>query len=158
MMMVVMPRPDGQPISCSSVTNSSSSDRPVITSGMTSGAVVMPESSVRPRNGPKRASAMPASVPSTTAAVAAMAAIFRLSSAASRICWFCSSAPYHFVENPPHTVTSRDSLNENTISEMIGTYRNAKPSTRASIRNQGRPPLIAALPPRTRHPGRAGRT
>ena len=57
MVMVVMPRPAGQPISCSIATNSSSSDRPVITSGMTSGAVVMAFSVKRPRNCAKRASA-----------------------------------------------------------------------------------------------------
>ena len=33
-------------------TKSSSSDRPVITSGMTSGAKTMPENSVRPRKRP----------------------------------------------------------------------------------------------------------
>ncbi len=157
MMMVVMPRPCGHPTSCSSVTNSSSSDRPVITSGITSGAVAMPDSSVRPRNGPKRASAMPVSVPSTTAAVAAIAAILRLSSAAPTICLLASRAPYHLVENPPHTVTSRDSLNEKTTSETMGMYRNAKPSTRARVRNQERPPLIV-VPPRSRRPGHAGRT
>ena len=48
MMIVVKPRPSGQPKSCSIATNSSSSDRPVMTSGITSGAVVMPDSSVRP--------------------------------------------------------------------------------------------------------------
>ena len=37
MVMVVMPRPAGQPISCSIATNSSSRDSPVITSGMTRG-------------------------------------------------------------------------------------------------------------------------
>ena len=94
------------------VTNSSSSDRPVITSGITSGAVVRPENSVRPLNGPNRASTMPASVPSTTASVAEIAATRRLSHAAFRIWSFCSSSPYHFVENPPHTVTSFDLLNE----------------------------------------------
>ena len=158
MMIVVMPRPAGQPISCSSVTNSSSSDRPVITSGITSGAVVMPDSSVRPRNGPKRARIMPANVPSTTASVAETAATLRLSHAASRICWFWISAPYHFVEKPPQTVTRRDSLNENTTSEMIGTYRNAKPSTRASTRNHGRPCIIGATLRPPRRPARAGRT
>ena len=50
MVMVVMPRPAGQPISCSSATNSSSSDSPVITSGMTKGAVVMALRVKRPRN------------------------------------------------------------------------------------------------------------
>ena len=41
-----------------------------------------------------------------------IAAICSESQAASRICWFWNSSPYHFVEKPPHTVTSRDSLNE----------------------------------------------
>ena len=50
MVMVVMPRPAGQPIDCSRATNSSSSDSPVITSGMTSGAVVIALSVKRPRN------------------------------------------------------------------------------------------------------------
>ena len=36
-----MPRPAGQPTSCSMVTNNSSNDRPVMTSGITSGAVVV---------------------------------------------------------------------------------------------------------------------
>jgi hypothetical protein len=35
-----------------------------------------------------------------------------LSQAACRICSFCSSAPYHLVEKPAHTVTSFDALNE----------------------------------------------
>ena len=79
---------------------------------MTSGAVTMPDSSVRPLNLPKRASAVPASVPRITAPVAVIAAIRSDSHAASRICWLWNSRPYHCVEKPPHTVTSRDSLNE----------------------------------------------
>ena len=31
-----------------------------------------------------------------------------------------SSSPYHLSEKPPHTVTSRDSLNENSTSSRIG--------------------------------------
>ncbi len=50
MVMVVMPRPAGQPISCSRATNSSSSDSQVRTSGMTNGAVVMALSVKRPLN------------------------------------------------------------------------------------------------------------
>ena len=75
MVMVVIPRPSGQPMNCSSETNSSSSDSPVMTSGMTSGAVIMPPNSVRPRNRPNRAIAMPAMVPSTTEKVALSAAM-----------------------------------------------------------------------------------
>src|SRR5690606_8396712 len=41
------------------------------------------------------------------------------------------SARYHLTEKPPHTVTSLDSLKENTIIERIGTYRNANPKTSA---------------------------
>ena len=92
-------------------TNSSSSDSPVITSGMTSGAVVMPASSMRPRKRPKRASAMPASVPSTTAAVADMSAIRIDSQAAPRICSLCTSAAYHLSVGEcaaSHTVTRRE--------------------------------------------------
>ena len=85
MVMVVTPRPRGQPTASSSATNSSSSDRPVITSGITSGAEVMPLNSTRPRNRPIRASARPASVPSATAAVADSAAMRTLNHAARRI-------------------------------------------------------------------------
>ncbi len=112
MVMVVTPRPCGQPNSCSSATNNTSNDRPVITSGITSGAVVMPENKVRPLNLPNRASASPASVPRITAPVALTAAIFRDSHAALRIWSLSNSFPYHSVENPPHTVTRRDLLNE----------------------------------------------
>ncbi len=122
---VVMPRPEGQPTSCSMLTNSSSAARPWITSGITSGALDSSESRPRPLKRPKRASARPVIVPSTTAKVAAIEAMTRLRSAASRICRFCSSAPYQCVEKPPHTVTSRDLLNEYTITDRIGTYRKA---------------------------------
>ena len=40
--MVVMPRPSGQPRSCAMETNSSNRDSPVMTSGITSGAVIIP--------------------------------------------------------------------------------------------------------------------
>ncbi|MNT70031.1 hypothetical protein D3C72_2083850 [compost metagenome] len=83
-----------------------------MTSGMTSGAVIMPPNSVLPRNRPKRASARPATVPSTTEAVADIAATLSDSQAAPRSWSFCSSSAYHLVEKPPHTVTSRDSLKE----------------------------------------------
>ena len=57
----------------------------MITSGITSGAAVIPDSRVRPLNGPKRVSAMPASVPSATASVAEIAATLTLSHAALRM-------------------------------------------------------------------------
>ena len=53
-----------------------------MTSGMTSGAVVRPCSRARPRNGPKRDSTRPASVPRITAPVADMAATWIDSQAA----------------------------------------------------------------------------
>jgi len=66
MVMVVMPRPAGHPIDCSKATNSRRSDKPVITSGITKGAVVMAFKVKRPRNCEKRASPNPASVPKIT--------------------------------------------------------------------------------------------
>ena len=40
--------------------------------------------------------------------------------AASRSAWLWKSEVYHLVEKPPHTVTSFDSLNENTTRRTIG--------------------------------------
>ncbi len=44
--------------------------------------------------------------------VALTAAMRRLSQAAERNFSLCSSATYHWVENPLHTVTRREALNE----------------------------------------------
>src|ERR1700726_153773 len=102
-------------MSSSSATNSSSSDNPVITSGITSGAVVIADSSVRPRNGPKRASTMPTRVPSTTAPVAAAAATLIESPAALKIWPLERSDIYHLNVGEcaaSHTVTKRELLNE----------------------------------------------
>ncbi len=96
-------------MSCSIATNSSSIASPVITSGMTSGAVVMAARMVRPRKRPKRASTSPASVPSTTARQPLMVAIFIDSQAAPMICESWNSCPYHFRVGElawSHTVTS----------------------------------------------------
>ncbi len=95
----------------------------MITSGITRGAVIIPDSSVRPRNAPKRARVTPARVPSTTAPQAEIAAISIDSPAAPRICVFDSSSPYHFRVGEcaaSQTVTSRELLNEKTIIERIG--------------------------------------
>ena len=118
-MIVPMPR-CGQPVSCCSDTNSSSDDRPSITSGITIGAELIRLRTPRPGKRPKRDSAMPLAVPSATAAVAATAAISRLRPSASRICWLRNSSPYQRSENPPQTVASREALNEYTITETIG--------------------------------------
>src|ERR1700730_18672702 len=109
--MVVKPR-CGQPMTCSIETNKSSCVMPVMISGMTSGALTMPVSSSRPRNLRKRTSAVAASVPRITAAVDATTPTSSDSSAASSIWRLCRSSRYHVVENPPHTVTSAEALNE----------------------------------------------
>ena len=106
------PRAPGQPIHSASEMNRNSSEMPVITSGITSGAVTMPVISVRPRKRPSRARASPASVPSAVAIVALTTAISRLSMAASRMSSLSSSDRYQRKEKPPHIVTSRESLNE----------------------------------------------
>ena len=54
----------------------------------------------------------PAKVPSTSARLAAMNPTSRLVSAAARKPSFFASSPYQRVENPAHTVTSREALKE----------------------------------------------
>src|SRR5690349_6172165 len=128
--IVSAPDPFGQPISCWSATNINNSDSPVMTSGITMGAVVIPDSSVRPLNGPNLASATPVSVPRMTAPVADMSAIRIDSHAAPTIWVFDSNSPYHLSVGEcaaSQTVTSLELLNENTIIDRIGTYRNASP-------------------------------
>jgi hypothetical protein len=98
-------------------------DRPVITSGMTRGAVVRPCRKARPRNGPKRERTSPASVPKTTAPVAVQAATWIDSHAADRIWWSPKSFMYHFTVGElgaSHTVTSRELLNEKKTIDRIG--------------------------------------
>jgi hypothetical protein len=75
----------GQPNSDSMATNSSSSDRPVMTSGMTSGADTAACSTEPCRGSAEAHQRHGASVPNTVAIEAAMAAIWRLSQAAPRI-------------------------------------------------------------------------
>ncbi|MCY1536170.1 hypothetical protein D9M68_716130 [compost metagenome] len=110
--MVTMPRSWGQPISCAMATKSSSSDRPVITSGITSGAVTMPPNSVRPRKRGMRVSTKAARVPRATAAIAVYKAISR-ERPTEFISWVLSRRPtYHFTDQPPQTVTSLEALKE----------------------------------------------
>ena len=121
MVTVVKPRWPGQPIDCAITMNSISIEMPVITSGMTSGAVTKPEKAVRPRKRRKRASAMPAMVPRMVAKVALTSAMRSESRAASMTWSFWNSLTYHWVEKPPQTVARRDLLKEKTIIERIGT-------------------------------------
>lgn len=72
---VVMPRCAGQPMYSLSKMKKISSEIPVMTSGMISGDVIMPENMVRPRNFLNRAKAIPAIVPRIVAIVALIMAI-----------------------------------------------------------------------------------
>ncbi len=81
--MVVKPRWPGQPIQSAIRMNSISDEMPVITSGITRGAVTMPVNRTRPRKRVKRASAMPAIVPRMVAMVAEIRAIWTDSSRAA---------------------------------------------------------------------------
>ncbi|MNC69090.1 hypothetical protein D3C75_1197470 [compost metagenome] len=110
--MVNTPRSDGQPKACPIATNSSSNDRPVITSGITSGAVSIKAKPVEPRKRPKRTITTAAIAPSTTAAVAEAAAIVRLSPTALIIAESWNNSVYQRVDQPAHTVTSLELLNE----------------------------------------------
>jgi hypothetical protein len=91
-----------------------------MTSGMIRGAETSPENSVRPPKRRKRASAMPAIVPRMVARVALIRAILSERRAAAMTWSFEKRRQYHSVENPPHTVASRDLLNEKKIMETIG--------------------------------------
>ncbi len=84
----------------------------MITSGITSGAVTSPPNSVRPRNTGMRVSTKAAMVPSATAATAVYAATSSERITAPISCELSSRPVYHFSDQPPHTVTSREALNE----------------------------------------------
>ena len=72
----------------------------------------MPENSVRPLKRSPRDSAMAASVPSSVASVADTAATRRLIQAASSMARSLKNSLYQRSDQPPHTVTSREALNE----------------------------------------------
>src|SRR5438270_11698229 len=88
----------------------------------------MPENSVRPLKFWPRDSATAARVPSSVAMVAELAATRKLIQAASIMALSWKNSPYQRSDQPPHTVTSREALNEYITRMTIGTYRNAKPS------------------------------
>ena len=121
---------DGKPNIAPIDTSISRIDRPMITSGITSGAVTSAPNTVLPGKRVKRVIAIAAMVPSTIDAVAVQNATLRLTQAASSSCRSRNNSPYHLVENPAHTVASREALNEYSISNRIGRYRKAKPSNR----------------------------
>src|SRR5690606_36961790 len=104
------------------------SENPRMTSGITSGAVISALKADLPRKRRNRVITIAAMVPSTVAAQAVQNATFRLIHNASINARSLNSSPYQRVENPAHTVASRELLNENSTSSRIGRYRNAKPS------------------------------
>ncbi len=102
-------KPRAKPIA----TNRSSSDRPVITSGIDQRRVdhageerAAPEAAVADQRDRRRA----CRAPSPT--VAERSATRSVTQAASSSASFWKSATYHSVEKPPHTVTSFEALNE----------------------------------------------
>ncbi len=72
----------------------------------------MPENSVRPLKSAARDSATAASVPSSVASVAEDTATRKLIQAASNMARSLNSSVYQRSDQPPHTVTSREALNE----------------------------------------------
>ena len=109
--MVSMPR-SGKPIARCTLTSIKSSDRPTTTSGITSGALTMPENIVRPLKRLYLTSATAASVPMMTEPQAVKKAMRRLSHRPLSISWSSGSAAYHFSVKPRHTLGSCESLNE----------------------------------------------
>ena len=67
---------------------------------------------MRPRKRSPRDSATAASVPSTVASVADTAATRKLIQAASSMARSLKNSTYQRSDQPPHTVTSREALNE----------------------------------------------
>ena len=110
--IVVAPRFIGQPIRFAIEMKRNRSDRPVMISGITSGAVTMPESRSRPRRRDTRCSASATIAPSAVAKVALRNAMRRLRSAAESSLSSCRRLAYQRSENPPQSVTRRESLNE----------------------------------------------
>ena len=84
--MVSIPLPPGQPKDFSIATKSRSSESPVMTSGITNGAVIIPAKDILPRNRPKRTRANDANIPITRDMQAVRNAIFKLIHAASSNC------------------------------------------------------------------------
>ncbi len=72
----------------------------------------MPENSVRPLKRSPRDSATAASVPSSVASVAETAPTRKLIQAASSMARSLKNSVYQRSDQPPHTVTSREALNE----------------------------------------------
>ena len=91
-----------------------------MTSGTTSGASSAKPNKARPGNRENRAIAKPARVPRISARVAAIVATSRLVAAAARNPSSAASAPYQWIENPAHTATSREWLNEYSTNRTIG--------------------------------------
>ena len=128
--MVVAPR--SSPIAM----NSSKSERPVITSGITNGAYIMPENKVRPKKRPPRTITKAAMVPKIVAIDDDHRPTFKVTQAASKKASFESNSVYHLVEKPAHTVTSFDLLKLKITKIMIGIYKKAKPIVRDTTLNQ----------------------
>ena len=84
--MVMAPRWAGQPNTFDSETNSKSNARPVITSGITIGAVIRKAKPVCPLNLPTRVSTKAARVPTTTDMLADMKAMVSDNTTPSIIC------------------------------------------------------------------------
>ena len=111
--MVIVPKPrSGQPKALCNVTNSSSADRPNITSGITKGIDVKAVNSVRPRNRPSRVNAKAASVPTITAKLAERVATIKEFLAAAINASLLNNSPYQRVEKPPQTDIILFALNE----------------------------------------------
>ena len=121
MMIVSTPRPAGQPSTDSMPMNNNNSDRPVTTSGITSGALDRLLNAKRPRKLPNLTKAMAIIMPKNVAIVAAQKAMNNDSPNAFSTCSLVNKLAYHFVENPDQTDTSLPALKLNRIITVIGT-------------------------------------
>src|ERR1700761_4771836 len=103
-------------MTCWMATSISSSDSPWITSGITSGALTMPEKKVRPKKRLYLTSENAAIVPSTTEPLADSTAILSDSHTPLISSVSSTSFAYHSSEKPPQCEGRREWLNEKTTS------------------------------------------
>ena len=141
-----MPR-SGKPSARCTLTSMSRSESPTTTSGITRGALAMPENSVRPVKRLYLTRAKAASVPSTTEPQAVKKATFRLSQRPASSSWSEASCVYQRSVKPRHTLGRGESLNEYTTSATMGRYRKTKPAASQPRPNQGLDPAVTCGPP-----------
>ena len=132
--------------------NRISSATPSTTVGTTSGSSSRAEMPDR-NHTLRRASGKLTITPSTVASTPQALATLRLFISAARISWSENAARYHFIVRPASgNAATVESLNENTISSTVGTYRKIRKTTKNVVSARLPPREKATEPPPPRLP------